>query len=45
MPWPLTEPETLFEELVHDLAPTTMPMARDFTACGRTRKVKPPEQL
>ena len=45
MQLPLTDPETLFEELLHDLPPTTMQMARDCKALVRTRKVKTPDQL
>ena len=45
MQLPLTDPDTLFEELLQDLPPTTMQMARDFKAFVRTKKVKAPEQL
>jgi hypothetical protein len=45
MQLPLTDPDTLFEELLQDLPPTTMQMARDFKAFVRTNKVKTPEQL
>jgi len=45
MPLPLTDPETLFEELLQDLPPETAQMAREFTAFGRAKKVKTPEQL
>ena len=45
MQLPLTDPDTLFEELLQDLPPTTMQMARDFKALARAKKVKTPEQL
>jgi len=45
MPWPLTDPDTLFEELLQDLPPATVQMAREFKAFVRPKKVKPPEQL
>ncbi len=45
MQLPLTDPETLFEELLQDLPPATMQMARDFKAFVRTKKIKPPEHL
>ena len=45
MQLPLTDPETLFEELLQDLPPTTMQRARDFKAFARAKKVKTPEQL
>jgi hypothetical protein len=45
MQLPLTDPDTLFEDLLQDLPPTTMQMARDFKAFVRTKKVKTPEQL
>jgi hypothetical protein len=43
MQLPLTDPETLFEELLQDLPPETAPMARAFKACMRAKKVKTPE--
>ena len=42
---PLTDPETLFEELLQDLPPETMQMARAFNALVRAKKVKTPAQL
>jgi hypothetical protein len=34
--------DTLFEDLLQDLPPQTVQLARDFKACTRPRKVKPP---
>ena len=45
MQLPLTDPDTLFEELLQDLPPETMQMARDFKAFVRAKKVKTPAQL
>src|SRR5712664_1792292 len=45
MQLPLTDPDTLFEELLQDLPAETVQMAREFTAFGRAKKVKTPEQL
>jgi len=45
MQLPLTEPDTLFEELLQDLLPETMQMAREFKAFVRAKKVKTPAQL
>src|SRR5262245_28227573 len=45
MQWPLTDPETLFEELVQALPPETVQMARAFKAFVRAKKVKTPGQL
>jgi Transposase DDE domain len=45
MPLPLTDPDTLFEELLQDLPPETVPMARECKAFVRAKKVKTPEQL
>jgi hypothetical protein len=45
MQWPLIDPETLCEELLQDLPPATMQMARDCKAFVRTTKIKPPEHL
>src|SRR5918999_1950021 len=45
MQLPLTDPDTLFEELLQDLPPETIPMARAFKAFVRAKKVKTPEQL
>jgi hypothetical protein len=45
MQLPLTDPETLFEELLQDLPPETAPMARECKAFVRAKKVTTPEQL
>src|SRR5256712_5465554 len=45
MQLPLTDPDTLFEELLQDLPPETVQMAREFKAFVRPKKVKTPEQL
>ena len=45
MQLPLTDPDTLFEELLQDLPPETAHMAREFKAFVRAKKVKTPEQL
>jgi hypothetical protein len=45
MQLPLADPDTLFEELLPDLPPETGPMAREFKAFARARKIKTPEQL
>src|SRR6266568_6175372 len=45
MQLPPADPETLFEELLHDLPPETGSMAREFKAFARARKIKPPEPL
>ena len=45
MQLPLTDPDTLFEELLQDLPPETVPMAREFKAFVRAKKVKTPGQL
>ena len=45
MQLPLTDPETLFEELLQDLPPEMAQMAREFKAFVRAKKVKTPEQL
>src|SRR5262249_62275136 len=45
MQLPLTDPDTLFEELLQDLPPETTQMAREFKAFVRAKKVKTPEQL
>src|SRR5262247_4111069 len=42
---PLTDPDTLFEELLQDPPPETTQMAREFKAFVRAKKVKTPEQL
>jgi hypothetical protein len=45
MPLPLTDPETLFEELWQDLPAASVQMARAFKAFVRAKKVKTPAQL
>ena len=45
MQQPPADPETLFEELLQDLPPETVSMAREFKAFARARKIKTPEQL
>jgi hypothetical protein len=45
MQLPSTDPDTLFEELLQDLLPTTVQMARAFKAFVRPKKVKTAEQL
>src|SRR2546425_4209793 len=45
MQLPLTDPDTLFEELLQDLPPATVQMAREFKAFVRPKKVKTPMQL
>ncbi len=45
MQLPLTDPDTLFEDLLQDLPPETTHMAREFKAFVRAKKVKTPEQL
>src|SRR2546422_3169318 len=45
MQLPLTDPDTLFEELLQDLPAETGQMAREFKAFVRAKKVKTPEQL
>src|SRR5437773_11753616 len=45
MQLPLTDPDTLFEELLQDLPPETAHMAREFKAFVRAKKVKTPEHL
>jgi hypothetical protein len=45
MQLPLTDPDTLFEELLQDLPPETTQMARECKAFVRAKKVKTPEQL
>src|SRR6266487_1332411 len=45
MQLPSTDPDTLFEELLQDLPPTTVQMARAFKAFVRPKKVKTPMQL
>jgi hypothetical protein len=45
MQLPLTDADTLFEELLQDLPPTGSHMAREFKAFVRAKKVKTPEPL
>ena len=45
MQLPLTDPDTFFEELLQDLPPETVQMAREFKAFVRAKKVKTPAQL
>src|SRR5215217_1991919 len=45
MQLPLTDPDTLFEELLQDLPSETMQMARTCKALVRAKKVKTPTQL
>ena len=45
MPQPPHAVDTLFEDLVQDLPPETVAMAREFKAFTRVRKGKPPVQL
>ena len=45
MQLPLTDPDTLFEELLQDLPSETVQMARTFKAFVRAKKVKTPAQL
>ena len=45
MQLPLTDPDTLFEELLQDLPAETVQMAREFKAFVRAKKVKTPAQL
>src|SRR5712691_11056471 len=45
MQLPLTEPDTLFADLLQDLPPETAHMAREFKALVRAKKVKTPEHL
>lgn len=42
MPMPLTDPETLCEELVQDLPPETAHLARECNAVVRAKQVKTP---
>ena len=42
---PLTDPDTLFEELLQDLPAETVQMARAFKAFVRAKKVKRPPTL
>ena len=42
---PLTDADPLFEELLQDLPPETVPLAREFKAFVRAKKVKTPEHL
>jgi hypothetical protein len=42
---PLTDADTLFEELLQDLPDQTVPIAREFKAFVHAKKVKTPAQL
>ena len=45
MPMPPAAPDTMFEDLLQDLPPEIEPLAREFKAFTRARKMKPPLQL
>ncbi len=45
MQLPLSDPDTLFEELLQDLPPEVSSLAREHKAFVRAKKVKTPEQL
>ena len=45
MPLPLTDPDTLFEELLQDLPAESVQLARACQAFVRAKKGKPPAQL
>lgn len=45
MQLPLTDADTLFEELLQDLPAPIIPLAREFKAFVRAKKVKTPAQL
>src|SRR5262244_716906 len=45
MQLPLSDPDTLFEELLQDLPPATVQMSRECKAFVRAKKVQTPEQL
>lgn len=45
MQLPLTDADTLFEELLQDLPAQIVPLAREFKAFVRAKKVKTPAQL
>ena len=45
MQLPLTDPDTLFEELLQDLPAESVQMARAFKAFVRAKEVKTPAQL
>jgi hypothetical protein len=45
MQLPPPDAATLFEELLQDLPPETVQMAREFKAFARARKIKTPQQL
>lgn len=45
MQMPSTDSDTLFEQLLQDLPPETIELAREFKAFVRAKKVKTPEQL
>ena len=45
MQLPLSDPDTLFEDLLQDLPAEVTQMARECKALVRAKKVKTPEQL
>jgi len=45
MPQPPQDVDTLFEDLLQDLPPETVAMAREVKASSRARKLKTPGQL
>ena len=45
MPLPVTDPDTLFAELLQDLPPEVADLAREHKAFVRAKKVKTPEEL
>ena len=45
MQMPPPDPDTLFEDLLQDLPPETVAMAREFKAFVRAKKIKTPQQL
>ena len=45
MQLPLTDPDTLFAELLQDLPPEVAGLAREHKAFVRAKKVKTPEEL
>ena len=45
MQLPLTDPDTLFEDLLQDLPLEVAPLARECKAFVRAKKIKTPEHL
>ncbi len=45
MQLPLTDPDTLFAEVLQDLPPEVAALARQHKAFVRAKKVKTPEEL